>query len=181
MKSTFSVAKNLSFMALFASLTCVCTLTIQIPLPAGGYFNVGDVFVLLSAWCLGPLYGAIAAGVGGSLADLVSGYAIYAPATLLIKAVVAALSYILWKSFKNLVKNQEKELCPRTVSAILGELFMVVGYFLYDAMLYGFAGATVGLIGNAMQGVCCALLAVFLLLSLCKIKAFKNYFPLLKK
>ena len=168
-------------MALFASLTCVCTLTVQIPLPVGGYFNVGDVFVMLSAWCLGPLYGAISAGVGGALADLVSGYAIYAPATLLIKAVVAILSYILWKTFKTLVKNKANDLFSRTVSAILGELFMVVGYFLYDAMLYGFAGATLGLLGNTMQGVCCALLAVFLLLSLCRIKAFKSYFPVLTK
>ena len=44
-----SIAKRLTFTALFAALCCVATVIITIPLPASGYFNTGDVFVLLSA------------------------------------------------------------------------------------------------------------------------------------
>ena len=49
-----------------------------------GYVNLGDCAVPLSAWILGPVYGGVAAGVGSMLADLLSGYAHYAPGTFLI-------------------------------------------------------------------------------------------------
>lgn len=181
MKSNFSPAKNLAFMAVFASLTCVCTLVVQIPLPAGGYFNVGDVFVFLTAWCLGPLYGAIASGVGGALADLVSGYAIYAPATLIVKAFVAVIAYLVWSFLKKYIKKDTLDFVPRCLSSMVGELLMVAGYFFYDAALYGFAGAASGVVGNVLQGVCCSVLAVVLVVALCKIKSVKEYFPKLGK
>ena len=181
MKSLFSPAKNIAFMALFASLTCVCTLVIQVPLPTGGYFNVGDVFVFLAAWCLGPLYGAIAAGVGGALADLVSGYAIYAPATLIIKAFVAVVAYMAWSFLKTYIKKEGLSFIPRLVSSFVSEMLMVAGYFFYDALLYGFAGAASGVIGNVMQGVCCSAIAVILIIALCRAKPFKTFFPKLTK
>lgn len=58
-KRTVSIAKRLAFSAVFAALCCVATVVIVVPLPYG-YFNLGDVFVLLAGWCLGPLYGAAA-------------------------------------------------------------------------------------------------------------------------
>ena len=76
-------AKKLAFSALFSALVCVASTIIVIPLP-NGYFNTGDVFVLLSGWFLGPLFGAISAGVGSMLADIISGFAIYAPATFFV-------------------------------------------------------------------------------------------------
>lgn len=63
-KRTVSVAKRLAFSAVFAALCCVATVVIVVPLPYG-YFNLGDVFVLLAGWCLGPLYGARGGSVDG--------------------------------------------------------------------------------------------------------------------
>ena len=91
-----SLAKHLSFTAVLAALCCVSTVFFVVPLPASGYFNMGDVFVLLSGWLLGPLYGAAAAGLGTMLADVVGGYASYAPATLVIKAFCPAPSPRWW-------------------------------------------------------------------------------------
>lgn len=71
--------------ALFTALTTVMTMVIQVPSPMQGYVNLGDCGVLLSAWVLGPAWGGAAAGVGSMLADLLSGYAHYAPGTLVIK------------------------------------------------------------------------------------------------
>lgn len=95
-----SLAKNISFAALFAALCCVSTLFISVPLPASGYFNTGDIFVLLAGWFLGPLYGGAAAGVGSMLADIISGYAVYAPATFFVKALDAVAAYLVWPSFE---------------------------------------------------------------------------------
>ena len=61
--------KNLVFAALLAAVTCVATLVIHTPSPLNGYINLGDCFVLLSGWLLGPVYGFLAAGIGSGLAD----------------------------------------------------------------------------------------------------------------
>mgnify|MGYP001539761844 CR=1 FL=1 len=47
--------RTLILAAMFAALTCVATMIIHIPSPIGGYFNLGDCMVLLSAFVLGPV------------------------------------------------------------------------------------------------------------------------------
>ena len=59
--------------ALFAALTTVATMFIQIP-TLKGYIHLGDCFVILSGILLGPVYGACAAGIGSMLADVLTGY-----------------------------------------------------------------------------------------------------------
>ena len=81
--------KKLVLSALMAALVYVATSIIQIPSPMSGYVNLGDCFVLLSGWLLGPWYGGAAAGIGSMLVDLLGVYAHYAPGTLVIKAVDA--------------------------------------------------------------------------------------------
>ena len=68
-----STLKKLVFAALFAALSCVATMVIKIPTPTGGYIHAGDAVVLLSAFLLGPWWGAAAAGLGSCLADILSG------------------------------------------------------------------------------------------------------------
>ena len=155
MKTTLSMraiapSKQLAYAALFAALCCLGTVVIAIPLPIG-YFNVGDVFVLLAGWCLGPIYGTIAAGAGSALADIVSGYPIYAPATFIIKALNAFIAYMVCTFIKKRIKKPTHLPLARTLSAILGESCMVAGYFLYESILYGVAAATGGLLGNTMH------------------------------
>ncbi len=172
-----SLTKKLAFAALFAALCCVSTLIITVPLP-NGYFNTGDVFVLLSGWCLGPLYGAAAAAVGSALADLWSGFALYAPATFVIKGLNAALAWLVACSIKKLMKKDSLDFLSRIVGAIAGETVMVLGYFLFEIVLYGFAGGTAALVGNVLQGVCCGTLAVLLFSALYPIKSVRNLFSL---
>jgi uncharacterized membrane protein len=155
----YSASKKLAFTALFAALCCVATVMIVIPLP-NGFFNVGDVFVLLAGWFLGPLYGGVAAAVGSALADIVSGYAIYAPATAIIKGLCAVIAFALYKLYKLLVKKASLDFLPRVLSALVAEGVMVLGYFLFECALYGVAGAALAVYGNLLQGVCCLGIAV---------------------
>lgn len=173
-----SLSKRLAFAAAFAALCAVSTLLITIPLPFG-YFNTGDVFVLLAGWCLGPLYGAIAAGIGSALADIIAGFAIYAPATFVIKALDAAVAYWLFYVFKKLIKSEKLDFLPRAISAVFGEMVMVLGYFLYELILYGAAGAVSTLLGNGLQGACCLVLATAIIAALYPIKKVKEFFPAL--
>ncbi|MBQ1334585.1 MAG: ECF transporter S component, partial [Clostridia bacterium] len=61
--------KRIIMVSLFAALVCVATMVIRIPSPTGGYINPGDAVVLLAAFLLGPIWGAVAAAIGSSLAD----------------------------------------------------------------------------------------------------------------
>ncbi len=172
-----SLSKQLSFTALFATLCCVSTLVITIPLPSSGFFNTGDVFVLLSGWCLGPVYGVAAAAIGSALADIMAGYALYAPATFVIKGLVAFIAYMVAFFLKKLIKKERLDFISRALSALVGEGIMVLGYFLFESILYTFAGAIPNLLGNALQGVCCLLLSTVLIVSLRPIKALRQFFP----
>ena len=93
--------RALCLAALFAALSCIGTF-ISVPLPIG-YFNLGDIFVLSGAFLLGAPFGAVAAGVGSALADIFMGFVIYAPATFVIKALVAACAALLFAFFFALV------------------------------------------------------------------------------
>ena len=84
---------HLVLAALFAALTYVATNIIRVPIPAtDGYINLGDCVVLLGAFLLGPVYGAAAGGIGSALADIISGYAVFAPGTFVIKALIAVIA-----------------------------------------------------------------------------------------
>ena len=137
--------------ALFAALTAVATMAIAIPLPGGGYANLGDAVVLLSAFFLPAPYAAVAAGLGAGLADVLLSYTIYAPATFLIKALMALCAAALARGKKR-----------RIIAAILAECIMVAGYFLFETVLYGVAGAAPALAGNSVQGIVGAVAALIL-------------------
>ena len=105
MRSNSNRLVRLTMTAVLTALTCVMTLVVRIPSPTKGYLNLGDCFVLLDGWLLGPLYGAFAGGVGSALADLFAGYPVYLPATLLIKGIMAWTIAVLPKLFSG--KNKK--------------------------------------------------------------------------
>ncbi len=175
-----SLAKHVAFSALFAALCCIASMLIVVPLP-NGYFNTGDVFVLLSGWFLGPIYGSFAAAIGSALADLLSGYALYAPVTFVVKGVDALLAYTVWSFLKKICGEKMPNLFSRAVSALVGEFCMVFGYFLFECVLYGFGGATASLVGNVLQGGCCGVCALLLVCVLYPLKTIKTLFPNLRK
>lgn len=148
--------------AMLAALTCVATMMIKIPSPMKGYLNLGDCVVLFAGWMLAPGYGFLAAGLGSALADMFSGYMMYAPATFIIKGLMAVIAYygyqILHKKLNNSVS--------RIVSGIFAEVVMVLGYFVFEGILYGFGPSVVNIPANAVQGAAglilgCLLVRVF--------------------
>lgn len=168
--------KKLVIAALMAALTCVMTLVVQIPMPLCGYVNLGDGVILLSAVILGPLYGALAGAIGACLADIISGFAIYAPGTFVIKALIAVVAFYVYKAMSKHIKNTSIAFVPKLIAGVLGEIVMIAGYFVYEAtvMGYGLAAAS-GLVGNSIQGVVAVVVFVALAEVITRNKALKKF------
>ena len=150
--------KKIVLSALLASLVCVATMLIKIPSPLKGYLNLGDCVVLLSGWVLSPVYGFLTAGIGSALADIFSGYILYAPATFVIKGLMALVAYFTCRVISGKLNN----IISRIISGTLAEILMVGGYFVFEGFLYGFIPSLVNIPANAMQGVAGLILGILL-------------------
>lgn len=152
--------------ALMASAVCVATMIIKIPSPMKGYLNLGDCIVLLCGWLLGPVYGFAAAGLGSALADLFAGYVTYVPATFVIKG---AMALVAW-GFLVLMGKKSKKHFAQIVGGFVAEVVMVLGYFVFEGFLYGFAPSVVNIPANCAQGVAGLVIGVILIKLLEKAK-----------
>lgn len=127
---------RLGIIAALTALSCLGTLIIRIPIPATtGYFNIGDIFVILAGLWLGPRAGLIVGAVGPTLADLI-GFPVFVPATLIIKGLEGLMAGALGGS--NLASAGRKILAASTAS-----ILMVAGYFIFEAFIYPFIGRSV--------------------------------------
>ena len=152
---------------LFAAIIFV--LTAFFPIPLGhGYANAGDVFVVLSGIMMGPWAGLAAAGVGSAMADLYLGYSVYAPATFVIKGLMAVVACLIFKSLKN------KRL-KTAVSYIVCELIMVSGYFLFETIFFGIGVALADVVGNLLQAAFGAAVGITLTSVLMKTRVMNEY------
>ena len=150
--------KNIVLAAMLASLCCVVTMIIKIPSPLKGYLNLGDCVVLLSGFLLAPGYGFLAAGIGSALADIFSGYIVYAPATFIIKGAMALVAFY----GSNVLCKKISITLARIISGIAAEALMVLGYFVFEGFMYGFIPSLVNIPANAVQGVAGIILGVVL-------------------
>ena len=144
---------------MLAALACVATMIIKLPSPLGGYINLGDCIVLLCGWVLGPVYAFMAAGIGSALADIFSGYVLYAPATFVIKGLMALLACAIFACLSKKIKP----FSARLFGAIAAEIVMVGGYFVFEGFIYGFAPSLVNIPANAVQGIAGIIIGMMLI------------------
>lgn len=162
---------KITMSAMLAALICVATMFFMIPLPGHGYANMGDCFVIVAGMFLGPVYGGLAAAVGSALSDLFLGYAVYAPATFIIKGLMALAAYGVYIKLTN--KNC-KSIIAAIISAVIAEVIMIAGYFVFEIPLYGLSAAAVDVVGNAVQGIVGAISGTIVYEALSKVGALKK-------
>lgn len=135
----------------FAALVFVVTAYLHIP-TNNGYIHVGDGLIYLAA-CLLPRHYAVAVGAGGALlADCLTGFAVWAPGSVIIKALTALL--FSSKSKKILSLHNCLSLLPAAV--ICGG-----GYYLYEALLYqNFVAPLAGIPASLTQSLASSILFV---------------------
>ena len=150
--------------ALFAALSCVTTIVVQVPSALGGYVNLGDCSVILGGWLLGGPYGFLAAAIGSALADIIVSFVSYAPGTFVIKGLVALVAYFVYKELKPTPLGKYGFFC-RILAAICAETVMITGYYFYESLVLGlgFEGPLLNVPFNAIQGVFAVVTAVILI------------------
>ena len=116
--------------ATFVALAFAATMVLQVPVGIG-YVNFGDAVVMTSSVVLGPYGAAIVGLLGPALADIATGYAIYAPFTAVIKGLEGLVCGLI---FKHVLKSRNVYLRALIAFAV-GAVIVVVGYFFADFLL----------------------------------------------
>ena len=156
---TISVAKNrrlsgtgyLTLTAVYAALIYVFTAFLHIP-HWTGYVHIGDAILFLAASMLPPGYAAAAGAIGAGLADVLSGYAVWAPGTVVIKSLTAFCFTAKTKGI----------LCRRNYIALLPSLLLCAGgYYFYESLVTGnMAAPLAGIPGYLIQTALSALIYI---------------------
>lgn len=143
---------RLVFTSLMACLVMLGTILFRIPVPmTQGYVHLGDAMIYIGVLLLGKKQGAVAAALGSSLADVLGGFAFWAPWSFFIKFAMAFTA-------GSMIENKSKVLSMTT-----GGLVMCAGYLVAERIMYGsWALAAVGLpwnIGQFAVGIAVSLAA----------------------
>ena len=145
----------------FTALVFVVTAYLHIP-TNNGYIHVGDGLIYLSA-CLLPWPYAMVVGAGGAfLADCLTGFAIWAPGSVIIKA----LTVLFFTS-----KNEKVVNLRNSLALVPATLMCVGGYYLYEALLYSnFVSPLAGIPASLTQSLASAVVFVAIGLAIDKMK-----------
>jgi uncharacterized membrane protein len=154
-RSTLKIILRITFAGVFSALILVATQMFKIPTGIG-YANLGDGFILVCAYLLGPA-AFFPAAIGSALADLLAGYPIYIPATFVIKGIMGLAAGFL-------LKNEKVTISRKIIAFTLAELIMVIGYFGYESLpfMYGPAAAAGSIIPNLGQAAVGILMGMIL-------------------
>lgn len=134
--------RKLTITALMAALVTVMTMTISIPIGSQGFLNFGDIMIFTSALLFGPQVGLIAGGLGSALADLLLGYPIWIPITLIAKGLEG---YIAGK-----ISYNAKSMSQKLIGIVAGGFCMIYIYFIGGVII---AFSSDGLIPAIVAGL----------------------------
>jgi uncharacterized membrane protein len=134
---------QLSLMAVMSALVAVGTLIVRIPNPMGGYFNVGDVMIFVTALTFNPLIGGVAGGLGSAIADII-GFPTFAIPTLVIKGLEGLLASLI---------SDKKKVYRDVLAVVVAGAVMVIGYFVVEFVVlqWGLGGALAEVPANIAQ------------------------------
>lgn len=148
--STKKVALN----GLMMALVFLATRFTSIPGPVG-YFNIGDVVIMIAAVLLGKNSGFLAGSVGSALADLYSGYGIFAPVTFVVKGLEGYITGMIASPREGKKPGE----FVKIAAVVSGAVMMIAGYFFAELYIlsifdktFGYAAAIKDLVPNLVQG-----------------------------
>lgn len=158
--------KLMCITGIFTAVVYIFTAYLHIPSHTG-YTHVGDGFIYLAA-CLFPMPYAVFIGSGGALlADCLTGFAVWAPGSVIIKT-----SAVLFFS-----SHTKKIISGRNVLALIPACLLCIGgYYLYESIITGnFAASLSGIPGYITQSVLSSALFITLGLAFDKLNVKRMF------
>ena len=132
----------------------------------GGLVHLGNIPVFIGAIIFGKRVGAISAGIGMALFDVLSPYAIWAPYTLVIGL---AMGYAV-----GLVTQKHKRFPFYILAMIVAAAVKVAGYYVAEGIIYGNWYAPVYAIPANLMQVGVAAVVVLIIIEPLRIAAQKT-------
>lgn len=170
-KSKFEV-RDVVVSGLSLALVFVATKFINIRLPVsvnGGLIHMGNVALFVVAIVFGKKTGAFAGALGMFFFDLLSGWAAWAPFTLVIRGV---MGYAIGSVSNSKGKNGTSFMY-NLLAILLGSVWMLAGYYAAEAIIYkNWAAPVTSIPGNLTQLVIGAVIGLPIASALKKLKVF---------
>ncbi|MBE6837369.1 MAG: TIGR04002 family protein [Ruminococcus sp.] len=166
MKNNSNKIRLLTISALMASICLLLTAYLHIP-SSKGYIHIGDGIIFLASSMLPTPYAVCVGIAGAGLADILSGYAIWFPATAVVKGVTALM-------FSN---KGKKIITVRNLLAIIPSFIVCAGgYIVYEALVItDFKTAAVQIMSYVTQITASAVLYILVGITLDKIDFKKKF------
>lgn len=139
--------KELAITAICIVLVYVFTAVVNVKLPiaaAGGLIHLGNVPLFVAAILFGKRTGMIAGGIGMGLFDLLSGWTLWAPFTLVTVGIMGLVVGLV---------TEKKKSFPRYILAmVLACIIKIVGYYIAEGIIYGnWVAPAASIPGNLVQ------------------------------
>jgi uncharacterized membrane protein len=155
------------------ALVFVATLLLNIKLPItanGGLVHLGTAMLFIASILFGPKKAAIAGAIGMGLFDIVAGWTLWAPFTIVARGLQGYIvGKIAWSNGRN-----GSSITFNIVATISSIPVMLAVYYLCEGILYNnWIAPMASIPGNIVQNVVGILVAIPVAIALKKISFFK--------
>jgi len=158
-------------MGLLSALTFVAAWAIHIPYGNGGVIHLGDSMIFLTAVVFGRKYAAVSGAIGMSMFDILSGFSVWAPYTLVIKAGMGLIA----GSLANMGGSKGSSTVKNAVGMLLAGVWMIFGYYVAEAIItWNITQPVFGILGNIIQFGAGAAIAFVIIAAIKKTSYFNN-------
>ncbi|WP_338448638.1 ECF transporter S component [Niallia oryzisoli] len=164
---------DLILTSMLVALVFVSTVFLNIKLPItanGGLVHLGTAMLFIASILFGPKKGALAGAIGMGLFDMVGGWLVWAPITIVARGLQGYLvGKIAWSK-----GSKGNSLGLNITATIVSMPFMIAVYYIGEGILYGnWIAPLASIPGDLVQNILGIIIAIPVCAALKKVPYFK--------
>ncbi|MGE7650234.1 ECF transporter S component [Peribacillus frigoritolerans] len=164
---------DLIITAMLIALVFLSTFFLNIKLPIaanGGLVHLGTAMLFIASILFGPKKAALAGAIGMGLFDIVGGWTLWAPITIVARGLQG---YIVGKMAWSMGRNGTS-IAFNVMATIVSIPFMIAVYYIGEGILYGnWIAPLASIPGDLVQNILGIIVAVPVCVALKKVPYFK--------
>ncbi|MDG4850764.1 ECF transporter S component [Peribacillus frigoritolerans] len=164
---------DLIITAMLIALVFLSTFFLNIKLPItanGGLVHLGTAMLFIASILFGPKKAALAGAIGMGLFDIVGGWTLWAPITIVARGLQG---YIVGKIAWSMGRNGTS-IAFNVIATIVSIPFMIAVYYIGEGILYGnWIAPLASIPGDLVQNILGIIVAVPVCVALKKVPHFK--------